>query len=101
MRSSLLVQFEHSAMQCEQVVTYHKRNDFPAHINPLIGSACQNALCSADDATKAEMAAVWRYEYICANTNQVTWQNNAILIRQGNVDIKARQFPTSNVNIGI
>ena len=33
---------------------------FLAHTNLLVGSACQNALCSADDATKAETAAVWR-----------------------------------------
>ena len=31
---------------------------FPAAIEVSVGSACQNAVCSADDATKAETAAV-------------------------------------------
>ena len=38
---------------------------FPAHINLLVGSACQNALCSADDSTKAETAAVRRLSIKC------------------------------------
>ena len=33
---------------------------FLAHINLSVGSACQNALCSVNDATKAETAAVWK-----------------------------------------
>ena len=33
---------------------------FPAHVKLSVGNACHNAVCSADDATKAETAAVWR-----------------------------------------
>ena len=33
---------------------------FPAHINLSVGSAFQNTLCTADNATKAETAAVQR-----------------------------------------
>ena len=53
-------------MRCGEIVTYHKRNDFLAHINLSVGSACQNALCSADNATKAETAAVQRLSSLVA-----------------------------------
>ena len=51
-------------------VSLHTTNEtiFLAHINLSVGSTCQNALCSADDATKAETAVVRRlsiYIYIC------------------------------------
>ena len=39
------MQFEHSAMRCGEVVTYHKRNDFPAYITPLVGNEGR-AFCS-------------------------------------------------------
>ena len=34
--------------------------DLAAHINRSVGSACHNALCSTNDATKTHMAAVRR-----------------------------------------
>ena len=36
-----------------------------AHINLLVGSACHNALCSTNDATKAHMAAVCGLHTLC------------------------------------
>ena len=36
-----------------------------AHINLSVGSACHNALCSTNDATKANMAAVRRLHTLC------------------------------------
>ena len=36
-----------------------------AHINLSVGSACHNALCSTNDATKAHMAAVRRLHTLC------------------------------------
>ena len=36
-----------------------------AHINLSVGSACHNALCSTNDATKAHMAAVRRTHTLC------------------------------------
>ena len=51
-----------SSLQCDVEKLLRTTNEtiFPAHINLSVGSACQNALCSADDATKAETAAVQR-----------------------------------------
>ena len=61
MRSSLLVQFEHSLRGgVEKSLRTTNETIFPAHINLSVVIAFQNALCSADDATKAEMAAVWK-----------------------------------------
>ena len=55
------MQFEHS-LRCGVEKSLRTTNEtiFPAHITLSVGSACQNALCSADDATKAETAAVRR-----------------------------------------
>ena len=52
------MQFEHS-LRCGVKKSLRTTNEaiFPAHINLSVGSACQNALCSADDATKAETTA--------------------------------------------
>ena len=36
-----------------------------AHINRSVGSACHNALCSTNDATKTHMAAVRRLHTLC------------------------------------
>ena len=36
-----------------------------AHINLSVGSACHNALCSTNDATKAHIAAVSRLHTLC------------------------------------
>ena len=36
-----------------------------AHINLSVGSACHNALCSTNDATKTHMAAVCRLHTLC------------------------------------
>ena len=36
-----------------------------AHINLSVGSACHNALCSTNDATKAHMAVVRRLRTLC------------------------------------
>ena len=44
-------------MRCGEIVTYHKRNNFSAHIKLWVGSEYQNALCSANNATKVETAA--------------------------------------------
>ena len=64
-----------STLRCgvEKLLCTTNKTAFPAHINLLVGSACQNALYSADDTTKAEMAAVWRLSiyisiYICIYT---------------------------------
>ena len=59
MRCSLFVQFEQSARRCE-VVTYDKRNNFSSVYNPWPHCVRVNALCSAEDNTKAETTAVWR-----------------------------------------
>ena len=55
------MQFEHS-LRCDVEKSLRTTNEaiFPAHINLSVGNACQKALCSADDATKAETAAVRR-----------------------------------------
>ena len=37
----------------------------PAHINLSVGSACHNALCSTNHATKAHIAAVRRMHTLC------------------------------------
>ena len=52
-------------MWCGEVVTHHKRNGLAAHINLSVGSACHNALCSTNDATRAHMAAVRRLHTLC------------------------------------
>ena len=52
------MQFDRCATRCGKVVTYHKPNDFVAHINLSVGSACHNALCATNDATKTHEAAV-------------------------------------------
>ena len=36
-----------------------------AHINLSVGSACHNALCSTNDATKTHMAAVCKWHTLC------------------------------------
>ena len=36
-----------------------------AHINRSVGSACHNALCSTNDATKTHMAPVRRLHTLC------------------------------------
>ena len=36
-----------------------------AHYNLSVGSACHNALCSTNDATKAHIAAVRRLHTLC------------------------------------
>ena len=36
-----------------------------AHINLSVGSACHNAVCSTNDATKAHMAAIRRLHTLC------------------------------------
>ena len=36
-----------------------------AHINLSVGSACHNALCSTNDATKAHMPTVPRLQKLC------------------------------------
>ena len=38
---------------------------FAPHINLSVGSACHNALCSTNDATKAHIAAVRRLHKLC------------------------------------
>ena len=50
------------SLQCGEEKSLRTTNEtiFLAHINLSVGSACQNALCSADDATTAETAAVRR-----------------------------------------
>ena len=61
-----------SSLRCGVEKSLRTTNEtiFLAHINLSVGNACQNALCSADDATKAETAAVRRlsiyiYIYVC------------------------------------
>ena len=51
-----------SSLRCGVEKSLRTKNEtiFLAHINHLVGSACQNALCSANDATKAKTAAVGR-----------------------------------------
>ena len=51
-----------STLRCGVEKSLRTTNEtiFPAHITLSAGSACQNALCSANDATKAETAAVRR-----------------------------------------
>ena len=44
----------------EKLLRTTNETDFLAHINLSVSSACLNALCSANDATNAETAAVWR-----------------------------------------
>ena len=39
--------------------------DLAAHINRSVGSACHNALCSTNDATKTHMAAVCGLHTLC------------------------------------
>ena len=53
----------------------------PANINLSVGGACQNALCSADDATKTETAAIWRLSmYIhILGVSKVTTQSYKLL----------------------
>ena len=51
---------------------------FPALYHLWVGSVCQNTLCSADDATKAEAAAVWRlsiYISLCALKRQQSFHS--------------------------
>ena len=59
-----------STLRCGVEKSLRTTNEtvFPAHINLLVGSASQKALCSADDATKAVTAVVrrlsiYRYSY--------------------------------------
>ena len=51
-----------SSLRCGVEKSLRTTNEtiFPAHINLSVGSACQNTQCSANDATKAETAAVRR-----------------------------------------
>ena len=51
-----------SSLRCGVEKSLRTTNEtiFPAHIYLSVGSACQNTLCSANDATKAETAAVRR-----------------------------------------
>ena len=51
-----------SSLRCgvEKSLRTTNQTIFLAHINLSVGSACQNALCSPDDATKAVTAAVRR-----------------------------------------
>ena len=51
-----------SSLRCSVEKSLRTTNEtiFLAHINLSVGSACQNALCSADNATKAETATVRR-----------------------------------------
>ena len=53
-----------STLRCGVEKSLRTTNEtvFPAHINLSVGSACQNALCSANDATKAETTAVRRLD---------------------------------------
>ena len=57
-----------SSLRCgvEKLLRTTNKTIFLAHINLSVGSACQNALCSADDAIKAETAAVRRLSIIYA-----------------------------------
>ena len=54
-------------MRCGVVKSLPIRNGtvLAAHANLSVGSACHNALCSTDDATKAHMAAVRRLHTLC------------------------------------
>ena len=51
-----------STLRCSVVKALHTTNEtvFAAYINLSVGNACHNALCSANDATKAETVAVGR-----------------------------------------
>ena len=51
-----------SSVRCGVEKSLRTTNEtiFLAHINPSVGSAWQNALCSANNATKAETAAIRR-----------------------------------------
>ena len=51
-----------SSLRCGVEKSLRTTNEtiFLAHINLSVGSACQNALCSANNATKAETVAVRR-----------------------------------------
>ena len=55
-----------SSLRCGVEKSLRTTNEtiFLAHINLSFGSACQNALCSANNATKAETAAVRRLSTI-------------------------------------
>ena len=55
-----------SSLRCGVEKSLRTTNEtiFLAHIDLSVGSTCQNALCSANDATKAETAAVWRLSKI-------------------------------------
>ena len=79
--------FEHS-LRCsvEKSLRTTNKTIFPAHINLLFVSACQNALCSADDTTKAEMPAVWRLstvlsvlDLVAVQIEHSTWQHHTAL----------------------
>ena len=54
-------------MRCgvEKSLATTNKTDLEAHINLSVGSACHNALCSTNDATKAHMAAVRRLHTLC------------------------------------
>ena len=54
----MLVQFEHSAIRCGEVVLYHKRNNFCSTYRFAVDNAYHTALCTTNDATKAHMEAV-------------------------------------------
>ena len=70
-----------SSLRCGVEKSLRTTNEtiFLAHINLSIGSACQNALCSADNATKAETAAVRRFSrhiYIWATITHINISNS-------------------------
>ena len=49
----------------EKSLPITNETDLAAHINRSVGSACHNALCSTNDATKTHMAAVCRLHTLC------------------------------------
>ena len=69
-----------SGLRCGVEKSLRTTNEtvFPAHINLSVGSACQNALCSANDATQAETAAVRRLS-IYINKTDLNMRTNCIL----------------------
>ena len=49
----------------EKWISIANKTVLAAHANLSVGSACHNALCSTNDATKAHMAAVRRLHTLC------------------------------------
>ena len=56
-----------STLRCgvERLLPITNETVLAVHINLSVGSACHNALCSTNDATKAHMAAVHNLRTLC------------------------------------